>query len=370
MTRRSNAPHSLSILTLFAVLASAVGCDRSAPYRIGVVLDADGVRGASVAAEQVNGGGGINGHRLELRDIGGGGSTKAKLALETAESLATDESILAVVGHTNSSASLAASQVYNARHVAQIAPTSTTPLYGDAGAYSFRLVASDAYQGAFLADQALARRSHPRVAMVFVNDDYGRPLSNIVRERLLQTGVAPVYDAPYSEKDTDPDTDVATSLAQTRPDVLIWIGRAQQYFRIQPLLTKAIPGLQVIASDGFGGPILLADSLHRFDGVQYVRLVDIDRQDESLRRLRARYRHDRLGEPSDQAVLSYDAVSLLAEAIRHAGPHRDAIRDWLAKVGRGAPAFAGLSGPIAFAAGGDRAPQYFLRRIGGRTSTQ
>jgi branched-chain amino acid transport system substrate-binding protein len=355
------------LFSLGAAIAFATGCDRGAPYRIGMVLDADGVRGATIAAEQINASGGIHGHRLELRNIGGGGSTKAKLALETAESLATDPSVLAVVGHTNSSASLAASQVYNARHVVQIAPTSTTPLYGDAGPYSFRLVASDVHQGVFLADQALMRKAHPRIAMVFVNDDYGRPLGNVVRERLLHAGVVPVYDAPYSEKDSHPDIEVATSLAQARPDVLIWIGRAYDYASMQPLFTKAVPGLEVIASDGFGGPALLTDSSQRFDGVRYVRLIDVDRPDSTLRALRARYVHDGLGEPSDQAVLSYDAVSLLAEAIRQAGPSREALREWLAKVGRGAPAFRGLSGPIAFASRGDRAPAYFLKRIDGRT---
>ncbi|HEY5440566.1 MAG TPA: ABC transporter substrate-binding protein, partial [Gemmatimonadaceae bacterium] len=112
-------------MPLLAAGTLAVGCDRAGPYRIGVVLDDDGFRAASLAAEQVNADGGINGHRLELRNIGGAGSTKARVALETAERLATDPNILAVVGHTNSSASLAASQVYNMRHVAQIAPTST-----------------------------------------------------------------------------------------------------------------------------------------------------------------------------------------------------------------------------------------------------
>jgi branched-chain amino acid transport system substrate-binding protein len=365
--RRSIRP--LLLLMLGAVTAFATGCDRGVPYRIGVVLDADGVRGASIAAERINASGGIHGHPLELRNIGGAGSIKARLALETAESLATDQTILAVVGHTNSSASLAASQVYNARHVVQIAPTSTTPLYGEAGPYSFRLVASDVHQGVFLADQALKRRQHSRVAMVFVNDDYGRPLSNVVRERLLHAGSAPVFDAPYSEKDSHPG-DVAASLARAHPDVLIWIGRAYDYADMQPLFAKAVPSLEVIASDGFDGPSLLTDTLGRFDGVQYVRLVDLDRPDSTLLALRGRYLHDGLGEPSDQAILSYDAVSMLAEAIRQAGPRREAIRDWLATVGHGAPPFRGLSGSIAFASRGDRAPQYFLKRIDGRASAR
>ena len=351
-------------MPLLAAGTLAVGCDRAGPYRLGVVLDDDGFRAASLAAEQVNADGGINGHRLELRDIGIAGSMEAKVALETAERLATDPSVLAVVGHTNSGASLAASQVYNAWHVAQIAPTSTTPFYGVGRPYSFRLVASDVYQGVFLADQALMRKARPHVAIVFVNDDYGRPLHTIVLDRLRGAGVEPVYVSPYTEGDMVTDrSEIVGSLAQTRPDLLIWIGRSHAYADIQPLLKKALPSLEVIASDGFGGPLLLTDSLHRFDDVQYVRLVDLQRPDSSLRRLRARYLRDGLGVPSDQAILSYDAVSLLAEAIRQGGPKRDAIRNWLSHVGRDKPAFPGLSGPVVFTAGRDRTPQYFMERL-------
>ena len=134
--------------------------------------------------EEINARGGINGHPLELRSVGGAGSFKASVALHTATILATDPAVLAVIGHTNSSASLAASQVYNGRHVVQLAPTSTAPLYSDAGPYSFRLAGSDEHQGVFLANHVLALPGRPRTAVVFVNDDYGRPLHDIIVSRL------------------------------------------------------------------------------------------------------------------------------------------------------------------------------------------
>ena len=198
-------------MPLLAVCVAGIGCDRASPYRIGVVLDFVGTEGASRAAEKINAAGGINGHRLELRDVGGATSTSARMALETAERLASDPTVLAVVGHTNSSSSLAASQVYNARRLVQIAPTSTSPLYSHAGRYSFRLVTSDAHQGVFLADQVLARAPRPRTAVVFVNNDYGRPLHGVVIARLRSLGVTPVYDAPFSGQDSRDDAELGAS---------------------------------------------------------------------------------------------------------------------------------------------------------------
>ncbi|MEO8622706.1 MAG: hypothetical protein ABI625_16665, partial [bacterium] len=124
----------------------------------------------------------------------------------------------------------------------------------------------------------------------------------------------------------------------------------------------ALPKLEVMASDGFGSP-LLNDRRYRFDEVKLVHLMDLGRPDSALTEMRQRYVRIGFGEPGDQAILSYDAVCLIAEAMRKAGPDRDAIREWLSHVGRGQAAFSGISGSIAFTAQGDRTPQYFLQHV-------
>src|SRR5258706_15225597 len=175
-------PKRVAPQLLFSGFLLLFACRGRAPLRIGVVLDPDGLRGAVMAADDLNAGGGINGRRLELRVVNGLSSTSAKDALTAAESLATDATILAVVGHTNSNASLAASQVYNERHVVQIAPTSTAPLYSHAGPYSFRMVPSDLYQGEFLAKVVAGDSPHPIVPVVFADDADRRHLSGRASE--------------------------------------------------------------------------------------------------------------------------------------------------------------------------------------------
>ena len=351
----------ISIVTLATTLAA---CDRSSPYTVGVVLDTDGMRGATVAMEEVNARGGIDGHTLQIKSVGGAGSFLASVALETARVLADDPSVLAVIGHTNSSASLAASQVYNAQHVVQLAPNTTTPLYSQAGPYSFRLAGSDVHQAVFLANHVLALPVTPRTAVLFVNDDYGRPLHRIITSRLRAAGLSPVYDSPYAAEATDADNkEMVDAVARSRPQLIVWIGRSADYLRIQPLLHAVLPTVEVVATDGFSGSVA-DDSLHRLDGVRYVRLLDMQRPDTNLSRLLARYRREGWRAPSDQAVLSYDAVLVLANAIRAAGPNREAIREWLTRVGTSVPAVPGLSGPIRFSEEGDRIPQYFLATVG------
>lgn len=342
-------------------------CRDGTPYRIGAVLDDDGLHGAMLAVEQINADGGIDGRRLEISSRGEAGSTRARVAIQAAEHLAADPAVLAIVGHTNSSASLAASQVYNALHVVQIAPTSSSPLYSTAGPYSFRLVGSDEHQGVFLANEIISHYRASRIAIVFVNDDYGRPLRGLVVTRLRAAGIIPVAEVPYvSDGSPTEHAELVAPVRDSRPDVLLWIGRARDFGPVRATIRDAAPALHIIASDGFdsGGVGGNQELLGEFTGVRYVRLVDHRRTDPAFLRLRARHERDGRGEPSDQAILSYDAVLLLAEAIRRAGPDREAIRSFLSQVGRGGPAFAGVSGPIAFQGVGDRIPQYFLEEIG------
>jgi branched-chain amino acid transport system substrate-binding protein len=57
--------------------------------------------------------------------------------------------------------------------------------------------------------------------------------------------------------------------------------------------------------------------------------------------------------PDDTGAETYDAVNLLARAIEQVGADRGAIRDYLAQVGRGRPAYEGVTGTVAFDSLGD-----------------
>lgn len=355
----------LGASTLLSACVITSACARDEPYVVGVVLGGEGVHGASLAAADVNARGGIGGHRLELRSIPDAYSSRASVALAAADSLASDARVLAVVGHANSSASLAASQIYDARHIVQIAPTSSTPLYSQAGPYSFRLVASDEHQGEFLAARVLATGPAPRVAVLYVNDDYGRALRDVVVERLAAARVTPLYDGAFSEDTAaHDDVQIVAALARARPRLLLWLGRSSRFRRMSPSLHRAVPQLSVIASDGFGAAGLGDDPDHAFDGVRYVQLVDFIHPTPGLAELQSRFAARGWHDLDDQAVLSYDAVLLLAAAIEQGGAKREAIRDWLAEVGRARPPFAGASGPISFDENGDREPSYHLVEVG------
>ena len=365
--RRISAPPWVTGLAALAALAAtglvAVGCRSREPVRIGVVVSHDAEAGARFAATEINAVGGILGRPLVLQVIAGA-NTRASLALAAAESLSLDSTVIGIVGHSNSSASLSAAQIYNARRVVQIAPTSTAPLLSQAGPYTFRLVASDVHQARFLADLIMADNAKPRTALFFVNDDYGHALNQELRARLARGNVPVVYDGPYTGEASLPDVaTIASTVADGHPELLVWLGRTLQIRQLLPALRPVLPGLRILASDGIDSieTTLNADGL--LTGVRYVSLVDPSPSRAALHGLRTRFRAATGAPLAAEAALTYDAVMLIATAARAVGTEREAIRDYLAALGSRRPAYEGATAALAFDPNGDPRPAYYLAEI-------
>ena len=61
--------------------------------------------------------------------------------------------------------------------------------------------------------------------------------------------------------------------------------------------------------------------------------------------------------------MSYDALMLVAHAVREVGARRGVIRDYLLSLGRTRPPYQGVTGPITFTP--DRKPPLRMARLRG-----
>lgn len=343
---------------LLLLSAFSAACGDTAIPRVGVVVSTNPVHAAAVAlADHTRDG-------LPPMDViahANPAPASADPSLVLAESLVRDSGVMAVVGHSSSTVSLAASQIYNAARVVQIAPTSTAPAYSDAGPYSFRLVPSDVEQARFIADAV--RTGWPRaqrLAVIHVNDDYGRGLYRSMDSYL--DGV--VFRGLYAETpDTTHVTALADRLVKAAPHVLIWIGRPR---RLQVLLAAVRPGLgqlQVICSDACDDALVYDNDDDGYTGIRFVRFIDPEAPDSALQAFRREYER-RTAEPvAAEAVLTYDAVRLIGQAIADGARTGEALRRYLHSLGRSRPAYAGLSGPIRFNESGDVQRPYLLADV-------
>ena len=348
-----------------ALVAILAGCGDASPLRIAIV-GGDGVPlAAELAAEDVNAGGGINGRLLELEIVNEPPGVTPQDAITTAERLASDPGILAVVGHGGSSTSLAGSQVYNTRGVPQLAPTTSSPLYTQAGPFSFRLVASDEHQAEFIAAHVKTLTPQPSIGILYVNDDYGRALRGVLVEKLKRDGLPPAYDAPYMSGETFAGSidETVRALARARVGLVIWVGLSPELQQFRPVLRSRMPRARVLASDGASFIGTNAD-LVPFAEDWLVAYADMSAQVPALQSVAARFALVSGRPLTDAAALTYDAVGIIAADMRAGALSRSRIQRALVARATAGAVYTGISGDISFDQNGDANPSYVMLRVG------
>jgi branched-chain amino acid transport system substrate-binding protein len=285
----------------------------------------------------------------------GEGTAEARPALSAARQFVAQRGLVAVVGHSNSSASVAASQIYNEHQVVQIAPSASAVVYSEAGPYSFRLVPPDTRQAGFIASEvAEALPAGGRLALLYVNDDYGRGLRMALQEALRSTALRTVLEIPYVEgaPEAEDMRQTGEAIAAARPDVILWLGRASVLHDYLPTFRATAPAARIVGSDGVAARVQLADGDGRWSGVRHVDFLDLGATAGSrdfARRYRQRY--GRAATVPD--ALTYDATRLLIAAIDAGATSGPEVREYLNSLGRSRPPFQGVTGPIRFDERGD-----------------
>lgn len=358
----ARGPAVLAGLALASYLAA---CDDSGPRTLGIVLGSSHYDATLLALDDELARGPIPG--LDTITINARGN-RAAPAIEHASRVVSVPGIVAVVGHSNSAASLAAARIYNDAGVVQLAPSSTAEIYSEAGPFSFRMVPPDPLQGRFLADAiAGALPDGGDLAVFYVNDDYGRGLHASLLSALDTTRHRPVLDLPHAEPG-DPQESIAHIRSAVRavpPDLVVWLGRASTLALHLPPLREELGDVPVLGGDAVGTwPLFPVDgSFEGWRGVRFVDFVDLEGDGPELREVRARYA-ERFGrQASGPDLLAYDAVRLILAALRDGATTGEEVRAWMASLGRDRPPFRGVTGEVAFTPSGDVSRSYQLLTI-------
>jgi branched-chain amino acid transport system substrate-binding protein len=308
-------------------------------------------RAAELAVQEINARGGVNGRLLELEILDDSGSED--VALRIAERLTANPRVVAVIGHLTSGASKAAARVYGGRDrpVAMISPSASSPDLSGISPWVFRVCPSDLAFGPRLARVARQQLGARRVAVLFVNNDYGRGVRQSFVNEFRQLGGEVIEQNPA---------------LTTTPTLEPYLARIQREGGVDALMLALERGgaelaLREMSRLGARWPVLGGDALTGVEGLgaaaEGVRMslpYLADRPGEANAAFVAAYARAFPGQrPDHRGAGAYDIVNLLARALADVGPDRRAVRDYLARVGNGAPAYDGVTGRIAFDSLGD-----------------
>lgn len=344
----------------YSVPESTLLDDEAMVIRLGMLMPTTGDLGpvglaieqaAALAADEINASGGVDGMPIGI--VACDTQTNPDQAEALAEWLVERARVPAIIGPATSSGTL---QVFN--RVAKpsgtllISPSATSPEISDLDddGLMWRTVPSDAIQGRAILEY-LKDRDYQKIAMIYLDDAYGRGLLDAVLTPLCDEPIGCGSDAflaqPYSADENgnvevDTVNGLMNDLRMFEPEVLVFVGFVEAGIRI----------LNSAANSSFTDiPIVLSDGMRNADIA--TRILDDDLKRNIIgtapaspagsvyQGFRTRYEGQYDAEPAVYNAQAYDAMYLLAFAISAAvqdGPLTgSAIAANLSRVSEGEP---------------------------------
>src|SRR6185436_14044017 len=229
---------------------------------LGVALSASYHPAVQLAVNEINAKGGIDGVPIELMGMDWKvvDEFKATDILKRAGEFAAEKDLIAVIGHSDSTSTLSAASFYNQQGIPQIVTIATNPAITNIGDWTFRLCLSDAAQGPALAEYAVKDWGKRRIAVFYVNDDYGRGLAQLFEKHVRELGGEIVASVMHRNILAADDKELIDSALKSfkqgkEPDLIVLFQRT----------AVAAWTLQAIHEEGLTSSILGGDSLGPLD---------------------------------------------------------------------------------------------------------
>lgn len=335
-------------LRIALVAAALSACTRdSATYTIASVSPAKEAyglmsrQGAELAVDAINKRGGVRSHRITLIALDDEG-TGAKAAA-VAQELVNADTVLAVVGHANSSATVAAARIYEGQLPA-VSPSASSPELTGLSSWVFRVIPSDSVNGQDLARFARGL-GHTKAAILYENNSYGRGLADAFR-RAFRGEITAIDPVAVDGKEVEP----YVAYLRARDAGLVFVAGSEAS-GLEILREARRQGLasDFLGGDGWAG---VTTDTSVSEGVYVGAPFSAEDPRREVREFVEAFRAKFGQEPNSFAALAYDATMVIAQAIERGGATRVEIRDYLASMRDGA-AYRGVTGQIAFQPTGD-----------------
>jgi branched-chain amino acid transport system substrate-binding protein len=269
-----------------------------------------------------------------------------------AKRLSSDPAVVAVVGHVNSSCSLAAAPIYQNARLTQISPSSSNPEISRKGYDTFfRTCATDDIQAPHAAYFAFTQLNARKVFIIDDKTTYGKGIADEFEKEISRLGASVLGHEGIMQGDKD-FTPLLTKIKALNPEVIFFGGMYPE----GALLVRQAKALG-LSAEWLGG-----------DGIYVTAFIDLAKEDaegvyctfigadvsgmasarQYIETYTARFGRER----GPYSAYAYDASGIIIDAIRKAGKlDRQAI---LSRV-KAVKDFSGVVGVTNFDAKGDSA---------------
>lgn len=311
-----------------------------------------------IAVEEINAAGGVNGRQLEMTyEDGQCASTPASNA---ANKLMNADNVIAIIGGLCSTETATFAPAAMQKKVIVISPASSAPNLSQTGKYFFRDYPSDAFQGKFAAEYAYNTLGARKVAIIYHISDWGTGIKNVFGTRFKELGGQIVSESGEPQTATDYRTDLTKAKA-ANPDYIYTPMYPQGGTALMKQASELGIKAKILGADGWDDPQLAKDAKNLGLDILYT-AGKTGTTDAFKQKLEAKTKSSDVPIGAPQA---YDAVYILANAMKSAGTDPDKLADTIR-----ATKYDGVSGHIEFDQNGDlTVANYVVKRMANGTAT-
>ncbi len=364
--RRNGFRHAPWVLCLVsAVLLSFAGCSGKAPIRIGFSgcltgfsagIGVNGRYGAELAVEDINAAGGINGRPLELlvRDDRNDPAVALAMDKELHEA-----GVAAIVGHMTSDMGSTTIPWINEAHVLMMSPTMADPTLTGQDDWFFRVIPENVEQ-ARRVSQGMHDLGLQRVAVLYENKNlaYSQRLAEAFDADFRARGGTISLMQSFTAESAGDFDPLLDALDETAPDAVFFIASSDRTVLFLQMRAKRSATCKVfLAMWSFSGGFL-SQAGSTAESIYLIDVVDPHAQTPAYLAFVDAYRRKYGETPNFASVFGYEAVMVLAEAMRSASGRPDAVA--IRKAILQKRTFQGLQGDLVFTPDGDVDRETFL----------
>lgn len=300
------------------------------------------VKAIELAISEYNDNGGINGKKVKL--LIGDDTGNPKEAPNVAQKFASDNSVLAVIGHWNSSCTLAAREIYNGVGLPVITDSVNKTITDGTTENIFRISLTDTAQAYRLAEYAYNVMNKRKVAIMYTANDFGNGLKNDFTQRFTELGGEIVADEVFFEGQSKDFNPQLTKIKGTNPDLMFIAGYYVEAALIAQQSRDMGFGVDLLGTEGISSEELVKLGGEAVEGIKFTAFFHPDVEYTGTKDFVNRFVEKYNKEPDTYAALAYDSAKLILKAIEEKGASREAILEYINNVDD----FPGVAGPIQF----------------------
>ncbi len=316
----------------------------------------------TLAMEEINAKGGINGKPLKI--IFEDGKCSGKDAVSAMNKLVSIDKVKVVLGGHCSPESVAIAPIAEKNKVLMLASITGSPVLTNAGDYVFRTTPVVTMQSILISNLAYQKLGLKKFAVIYELTDYARPLAETFKDNFTKLGgLVPVYEG-YNPGTTD----FRTILEKARSNGVDGLIILPQSPDAGYQLMKQIKELRIKAKL-FGNDVAGNQKVVNSEPALYEGLVLALPNFDVVNNPKSKAFSDAYNARFNTTVLpygiytaeSYDAVYIIADGIAKYGYDVEKLKQYLYSIN----GYDGASGKITIDANGDGVRDYFLKTIKG-----